>query len=198
MKLVLQRVEGAAVRVAATGEEVSRIGKGIVCLLGISKKDHKVDLDYGVKKCLGTRLWEDPSGKPWQKNVTDVGYEILVVSNFTLQAQTKKGFQPDFSRAMSPDEARSMYESFVASLRAAYQPDKIKTGRFQTCTRVEIHNDGPVTITIDTQDLQLNRSSSSPPGSSGNSVQSSATATAGENCKEAIQNNDLGTHPKHS
>ncbi|CDJ63834.1 histidyl tRNA synthetase 2, putative [Eimeria necatrix] len=157
MKLVLQRVEGAAVKVAETGEEVARIGKGLICLLGIGKHDHKADVDYGVKKCLGTRLWEDSSGKPWQKSVVDMGYELLLVSNFTLQAQTKKGFQPDFSAAMPPDKARPVYESFLESLRKGYEPSKIQCGQFQTRMRVEIHNDGPVTLTVDTQTLQLNR-----------------------------------------
>ncbi|KAL8445498.1 hypothetical protein Emed_005579 [Eimeria media] len=109
------------VELEATGEEVGCINKGIVCLLGVSKHDHKADLEYSIKKCLNTRLWDDPSGKPWQKSVTDMDYEVLVVSNFTLQAQTKKGNQPDFSR------------------------------------EVEIINDGPVTLLVDTQEMQLNR-----------------------------------------
>ncbi|CDJ58596.1 histidyl tRNA synthetase 2, putative [Eimeria maxima] len=131
MKLVFQRVEGAAVKVVETGEEIARIGKGLLCLVGIGKKDHRVDLDYGVKKCLGTRLW-DAADKPWQKSVVDMDYEVLVVSNFTLQAQTKKGFQPDFSAALSPNEARPLYDLFVDTLKKKYKPEKIQTGQFQT------------------------------------------------------------------
>lgn len=159
MRMVMQRVEKAAVRIAATGEEVGSVGQGLVCLVGVGKRDHRVDMEYCVKKCLGTRMWEDTSGKPWQKNVVDMGYDILVVSNFTLQAQTKKGFQPDFSRAMTPDEAKSMYEAFVENLKKAYKPEHIQTGQFQTKMKIEIHVDGPVTLIVDTQEIQLKRDS---------------------------------------
>ncbi|KAL8451607.1 hypothetical protein Emag_002650 [Eimeria magna] len=127
-------------------EEVGRINKGIVCLLGVSKHDHKADLEYSIKKCLNTRLWDDPSGKPWQKSVTDMDYEVLVVSNFTLQAQTKKGNQPDFSRG------------------------------------VEIINDGPVTLLVDTQEMQLNRG---PPEVSPSSLAETDATAQANGCKAA-------------
>lgn len=157
MRVIIQRVEKASVTIAGTGEETARIRKGVVCLLGIGKHDHKVDVEYCARKCLGLRLWEDSSGKPWQKSVVDMGYEVLVVSNFTLQGKTKKGSQPDFSQAMAPDSAKTMYEDFVANLRSAYDTQKIHTGQFQTKMAVEIINDGPVTVMVDTKDIQLNR-----------------------------------------
>ncbi|ESS28863.1 histidyl-tRNA synthetase [Toxoplasma gondii] len=157
MRMVLQRVESACVQVVETGELAGKIGRGIVCLLGISGEDKWEDADYCIRKCLKSRLWDDvkdPS-KSWASCVVDRDYEVLVVSQFTLMGHLKKGNKPDFHAAMSPDQARSLFEKVVAEMRRQYKPEKIQTGKFQNYMRVELVNDGPVTILVDSTQAQL-------------------------------------------
>ncbi|KXS20034.1 D-tyrosyl-tRNA deacylase [Gonapodya prolifera JEL478] len=149
MRLVLQRVSRASVTV--DGETVSSIGRGICVLVGIAQDDQeKADADVLAKKLLDIRMWPDGE-KAWAKGVRDIGGEVLCVSQFTLHARLNKGTKPDFSRAMKTAQAREFYETFLAKLRSLYDPEKIKDGVFGAMMSVEIVNDGPVTLVIDSR-----------------------------------------------
>ena len=129
----------------------SKIGKGLVCLVGIEASDEKKDIDYIAKKVMTLRLWPDGENRPWSLNVAQAQGSILCVSQFTLSGRTRKGTKPDFSRAMAPDRARSMYDEFVATLRrhADEQQVAVKDGVFAAMMDVSLTNDGPVTILLD-------------------------------------------------
>lgn len=147
MRVLLQRVEQAAVRVG--GEIVGEIGPGLLIFLGAGAGDEPEDLEYVLKKSLNLRIFADEAGK-MNRSLIDVGGELLVVSQFTLYAQTKKGRRPSFVGAMSPQEARAVYQEFVR--RAREQLPRVETGRFGAQMAVELVNDGPVTIWIDSRD----------------------------------------------
>ena len=129
----------------------SKIGKGLLCLVGIEASDEKKDIDYIAKKVMTLRLWPDGENRPWSLNVAQAQGSILCVSQFTLSGRTRKGTKPDFSRAMAPDRARSMYDEFVATLRrhADEQQVAVKDGVFAAMMDVSLTNDGPVTILLD-------------------------------------------------
>ncbi|CBZ55732.1 D-tyrosyl-tRNA(Tyr) deacylase,related [Neospora caninum Liverpool] len=155
--MVLQRVESACVHVVETGELAGKIGRGILCLLGMGVEDQWEDADYCIRKCLKAKLWDDlndPS-KTWASSVVDRDYEVLVVSQFTLMGHLKKGTKPDFHAAMGPEQARTMFEKIVAEMRRQHKAEKIQTGKFQNYMRVELANDGPVTIIVDSSQAQL-------------------------------------------
>ncbi|MEO2191438.1 MAG: D-aminoacyl-tRNA deacylase [bacterium] len=162
MRCVIQRVSSASVRLQpghAKNAPIrqqqpdfeSRIGAGMLCLIGIESDDTSKDLEYIAKKIMGLRLWPDDAGKPWNHNVAQANGSILCVSQFTLSARTRKGTRPDFSRAMAPDQAKSMYEEFIATLRgrAAQSGVVVQDGVFAAMMDVELINDGPVTILLD-------------------------------------------------
>ncbi|KAL1925058.1 uncharacterized protein VTP21DRAFT_4712 [Calcarisporiella thermophila] len=149
MRAVLQRVSEASVTV--NGAQISRIGRGICVLLGISVDDTEKDIDYIVKKILNVRVFESGEGEErrmWQRSVKDLGLEIMCVSQFTLWGQTTKGNKPDFHLAMKSEQARAMYETFKKKLGEAYDPTKIKDGEFGAMMEVHIVNSGPVTLQI--------------------------------------------------
>jgi len=143
MKALIQRVTSASVSVS--GEEVGRIGSGL-CVY--SEKD----VEYLVQKTVGLRIFADESGK-FNLSVLDVKGELLLVSQFTLIADTKKGKRPSFTGAAPPDEAERLFNEFVR--RSKDSGLKVATGRFQQYMQVEIHNDGPVTIMLDSRDKVL-------------------------------------------
>lgn len=146
MRAVIQRVAKASVTV---GEEVvGSIERGLCVLVGIHKSDTEADRDFIVRKILNTRLFEDQTGKRWQLGAKDAGLEILCVSQFTLYCELK-GNKPDYRHAMGGDAAQRFYEDFISQLRAQYKPDMIKDGKFGAMMQVNIQNDGPVTINID-------------------------------------------------
>ncbi|KAJ1153202.1 hypothetical protein NDU88_005963 [Pleurodeles waltl] len=146
MRAVIQRVTAATVTV---GEEtISSIGRGICVLLGISVEDTQKDVDYMVRKVLNTRLFEDESGKAWCKSVMDKQFEVLCISQFTLQC-TLKGNKPDFHMAMPSELAEPFYNDIVEQLRKAYKPELVKDGKFGAYMQVHIQNDGPVTIELE-------------------------------------------------
>ncbi|TKR77814.1 hypothetical protein L596_018722 [Steinernema carpocapsae] len=149
MRAVIQRVLNASVVV---GEEtVSSIGGGLCVLVGIECGDSKDDVEYLVRKLVGIRLFSnEENGKRWDKSAKDLGLEILCVSQFTLHA-TLKGNKPDFRRAMGPEEAPGVYADFLAQLKKAHKEDLIKDGRFGEMMAVNLVNDGPVTITLDSK-----------------------------------------------
>ncbi|XP_077167034.1 D-aminoacyl-tRNA deacylase 1 isoform X2 [Paroedura picta] len=146
MKAIVQRVTRASVTVG--GEQISSIGRGICVLLGLSVEDTQKELEHMVRKILNLRVFEDESGKHWSKSVMDKQYEVLCVSQFTLQC-VLKGNKPDYHMAMPTDQAESFYNSFLEQLRKTYKSELIKDGKFGAHMQVHIQNDGPVTIELE-------------------------------------------------
>ncbi|KAG2492760.1 hypothetical protein HYH03_008925 [Edaphochlamys debaryana] len=150
MRAVVQRVTSASVTVE--GEVVSAIGPGLLCLIGLRETDTQKDLDFICKKILTLRAWPHPdNGKPWDLSVTAAGYEVLMVSQFTLYARFKKP-KPDFSKAMGPQTAKDMYGQLVEAVRQQYEADRVKDGVFGAKMDVQLVNDGPVTYILDSTD----------------------------------------------
>jgi len=144
MKAVVQRVKSANVKIS--GEVVGEIGQGFLVLLGIENDDTQEDADYMVKKIVGLRVFSDADEK-MNLSVADIDGEILLVSQFTLIADTRKGNRPSFIGAMPPDKAEPFFSNIIADFKAAYP--KIQTGRFGADMAVSLINDGPVTICLD-------------------------------------------------
>ena len=144
MRAVIQRVSEAAVDV--DGETVSRIGRGLVALIGVSAHDGDRQADWIADKLLGLRIFENAEGK-FDASVVDVGGGVLVVSQFTLYADTRKGRRPSFSGAAPAAVAEPLYEHVVASIAARGVP--VAAGRFGAHMAVSLVNDGPVTIVLD-------------------------------------------------
>jgi D-tyrosyl-tRNA(Tyr) deacylase len=144
MRAVVQRVSRA--QVAVDGEIVGQIGRGLLVLLGVTHADHKADADYLADKIVGLRIFEDGNGK-MNLDITAVSGGILVVSQFTLYGDVRRGKRPSFDAAAAPQRARQLYEYFVERIRAAGLP--CQTGRFQEMMQVELVNDGPATILLD-------------------------------------------------
>lgn len=146
MRAVLQRVSRAGVRV--DGESIASIGRGLLVLLGIEKGDDESAAEQLADKIAGLRIFEDAAGK-MNLSVLDQAGEVLVVSQFTLLADCRKGRRPGFSQAAEPELAEPLCEFFAARLRA--QGVTVQSGRFQAEMAVELVNDGPVTILLDSQ-----------------------------------------------
>jgi len=146
--MVLQRVSRA--KVSFDGETVGEIGKGILVLLGISSTDTEKEAIYLLEKTLNLRIFEDAAGK-MNLSLLNIKGELLVVSQFTLYADVRKGRRPSFIEAAAPEKANPLYEFFVAE--AVKQIEKVATGRFQAMMDVELVNDGPVTILVDSEKL---------------------------------------------
>ncbi|XP_041063193.1 D-aminoacyl-tRNA deacylase 1 isoform X2 [Carcharodon carcharias] len=146
MKAIIQRVAKASVTVGE--EQISSIGRGICVLLGISVEDTQKDMEYMVRKILNLRLFEDENGKHWCKSVMDKQYEILLVSQFTLQC-VLKGNKPDFHLAMGAEQSETFYNGLLQHIRKAYKPELVKDGKFGAYMQVHIQNDGPVTIELE-------------------------------------------------
>ncbi len=147
MIALLQRVRESWVRI--DGIEVARIGRGLNILLGVMQGDTSEDIEKLVRKIINMRIFPNDAGK-FDKNILQIGGEALVVSQFTLAANIKKGNRPDFTAAMPPTEAERLYEEFVATLRRHIP---VQTGRFGAMMEVGIINDGPVTIIADSRQL---------------------------------------------
>jgi D-aminoacyl-tRNA deacylase len=146
MRAVVQRVSRAQVNVSE--EVVAKIGHGLLVLLGIAKIDTQADADYLAAKVLGLRIFDDENGK-MNLSLADARGAVLVVSQFTLYGDVRKGKRPSFDDAAPPELARELYEYFVAKIREAGVA--CETGRFQAMMEVELVNDGPVTILIDSK-----------------------------------------------
>lgn len=144
MRVVLQRVSRA--KVSVDGEITGEIGKGILVLLGVSREDSEKEAVYLLEKTLNLRIFEDENDK-MNLSLLDVQGELLVVSQFTLYGDARKGRRPSFIDAAAPERANELYEFFVAEARK--QIEKVATGRFQAMMDVELVNDGPVTILLD-------------------------------------------------
>ena len=147
MKALLQRVTGASVSVA--GEVVGRIGRGLVIFVGVANGDTEADAQYLAQRAVNLRIFPDEGGK-FNLSVLEVNGELLVVSQFTLLADTRKGRRPKSIEAAPPAQAEELFGKFVGQDRASGL--KVETGRFQQYMRVEIHNDGPVTILLDSRE----------------------------------------------
>ncbi|KAG2219448.1 hypothetical protein INT45_002333 [Circinella minor] len=154
MRAVLQRVARASVTVDQ--QVVGSIQKGVCVLVGIGVDDTDKDVDYIINKILNIRVFDDEQGAMWKKGVKDLGLEVLCVSQFTLQGKTVKGNKPDFHQAMKTDQAKAMYENFLLKLGQAYDPVKIKDGVFGAMMTVDIANDGPVTLQLDSRKFTYN------------------------------------------
>jgi len=152
MRVVIQRVTHAAVTI--DGEPIGRIGPGLVVLVGVASGDTLEDINYLAQKTVDLRILDDAEGK-LNLSVKDKNQELLLISQFTLLASTRKGRRPGFTDAAPPQEAESMFNLFVDRIKATGL--KIATGKFQTNMQVEIHNDGPVTIIIDSRERLLSR-----------------------------------------
>jgi len=146
MRAVVQRVSRAKVTINA--EITGEIGAGLVVLLGVAVKDSERDADYVVEKILNLRIFEDFDGK-MNLSLLDTKVGLLVVSQFTLYGDTRRGRRPSFIDAAPPDMANRLYEYFVEKGRS--QIGRVSTGRFQAMMDVELVNDGPVTIIIDSE-----------------------------------------------
>ncbi|KAA2215877.1 D-aminoacyl-tRNA deacylase [Maribacter flavus] len=150
MRTVIQRV--AKARVTVEGKVISSIGQGVLLLLGIVAEDSEEDIDWLVKKVLNLRIFNDEAGV-MNKSILDIGGEIIVVSQFTLHASTKKGNRPSYIKAAKPETAIPLYEKFVHKLELEIGK-KVGTGIFGADMKVDLLNDGPVTIIIDTKNKE--------------------------------------------
>lgn len=150
MRVVLQRVKHA--NVVIEGLTNGEIGQGILCLLGIHDTDTQEDIDWLVKKISQLRIFDDENGI-MNKSVMDIDGEVLVISQFTLYASTKKGNRPSYIAAAKPDIAIPLYEAFVNTLSSTLSKP-IPTGIFGADMKVSLLNDGPVTIIIDTHNKE--------------------------------------------
>ena len=146
MRAVVQRVSRAAVTV--DGRTTGEIGEGVLVLLGVSVNDRDADADYLVDKITNLRIFEDADGK-MNNSLLDTGGGMLVVSQFTLYGDTRRGRRPSYIHAARPEEANRLYEYFVSQARR--QLENVATGIFQAMMDVELVNDGPVTIILDSE-----------------------------------------------
>ena len=149
MKFVIQRVLNSSVRV--DGEIIGSIGKGFMVLIGVADTDTKEIADKLVDKMIKLRIFEDSEGKT-NLSLSDVGGELLLVSQFTLYADCKKGNRPSFIKAGKPDFANEMYEYIISKCRT-YEGLKVERGKFGADMKVELVNDGPFTIVLDSEEM---------------------------------------------
>ncbi len=147
MKALLQRVTGASVSVA--GEVVGSVGRGLVVFVGVASEDAEKDAQYLAQKIVNLRIFADEAGK-FNLSALNINGELLLVSQFTLLADTRKGRRPSFVEAAPPAQAEELFNYFVKQASATGL--KVETGRFQQYMQVEIHNDGPVTILLDSRE----------------------------------------------
>ena len=146
MKAVIQRVDNASVSV--DGSEMSRIGAGLLVLLGVERGDDERDADFLLDKIIHLRIFEDSEGK-MNRSLADIAGELLVVSQFTLLADCRKGRRPSFADAADPAEAERLYGYVLA--RAREKLPRVGEGRFRAMMKVSLVNDGPVTILLDSR-----------------------------------------------
>lgn len=150
MRAVVQRVSHCNVTV--DGRITGSINTGLLVLLGVSAKDAQRDMDYIVDKVLNMRIFCDDNDK-MNLSVQDISGDIMVVSQFTLYGDARKGRRPSFSESAPADMAKSWYDKFVETLRQTYKAGSIATGIFQADMKVDLLNDGPVTILLDSEKL---------------------------------------------
>ena len=149
MRALIQRVNGASITVDQ--KEISRIEKGVLVLLGVGRNDTKEDAEYLLDKIINLRIFEDADGK-MNLSLLETGGEMLVVSQFTLWADCRKGRRPSFTGAAEPQTARNLYRQFVETARRLL--GRVQEGEFQAMMKVGLVNDGPVTILLDSEALR--------------------------------------------
>ena len=147
MRAVVQRV--ASARVLVDDRIIGAIGRGLLVLVGVGRDDTEADVTYTAGKVRELRLFEGADGKPMDQSVATMSGEILVVSQFTLYCDVRRGRRPSFDAAAPPEQARGLYEAFVRELRSAGM--SVGTGEFQAMMQVELVNDGPVTVLVDSR-----------------------------------------------
>lgn len=145
MRVILQRVTSSQVVVA--GEVIGKIDRGLNLLVGIAETDTEAELDWMARKCLDLRVFPDGEQGRFDRSIQEINGEILVVSQFTLYGDCRKGRRPSFDQAASPNRAEQMYERFVEKLRESGL--KVETGKFGAMMQVSIENDGPVTLILE-------------------------------------------------
>ncbi len=148
MRALLQRVSGASVSIE--GRHHSSINAGLLIFLGIKNGDTESDGQYLAEKCASIRIFEDEEGK-MNRSVKETGGSVMVVSQFTLYGDTRKGNRPGFSDAARPDVAEPLYENFVASLKTLLGDEKVSTGVFRAMMDISMVNNGPVTVIIESK-----------------------------------------------
>ena len=150
MKAIVQRVSEASVSVKEneSSREINKIRKGLVILLGVGKEDREDDAEYLAEKVSNLRIFPDENDR-MNLSILDVGGEILVISQFTLYGDCRKGRRPDFTSAAPPEMAEGLYEKFMEKVKA--KGVEVKSGEFQARMLVDIHNDGPVTILLESK-----------------------------------------------
>lgn len=147
MRAVVQRVSSASIRI--DGTDAGSIAGGVVILLGVDRNDTGSDAEWLAHKCAGLRIFEDADNK-MNRSLIDTGGDALIVSQFTLFGNVKKGFRPSFNHSAPPDLAIPLYERFVHEMRTRI-PGGVLTGKFAAYMEVSLVNDGPVTIVLDSQ-----------------------------------------------
>jgi D-aminoacyl-tRNA deacylase len=146
MRVVIQRVKSSQVTV--NDEIIGKIGRGLNLLVGISPTDTDAELDWMARKCLDLRLFPDTdAGDKWQKSVQEIGGDLLVISQFTLYGDCRKGRRPSFDQSAHPQLAEEIYDRFVTKLQASGL--RVATGKFGAMMQVTIENDGPVTLLLE-------------------------------------------------
>jgi|TARA_B110000196_G_scaffold58781_1_gene48772 D-tyrosyl-tRNA(Tyr) deacylase len=150
MRAVIQRVSQSSVKV--NGKTLGQTSLGLVILLGIEEVDNRIDVEWLAKKVIGLRIFSDEQGK-MNLNIEAAGGELLVISQFTLHASTKKGTRPSFIKAARPEQAIPLYEAFIEECEKLIGKS-VARGKFGADMQVELINDGPVTITIDTKNKE--------------------------------------------
>jgi D-tyrosyl-tRNA(Tyr) deacylase len=147
MRVIIQRVKSSQVQV--DNVVIGKIGRGLNLLVGIANTDTETELDWMARKCLDLRLFpgDEGSADRWEKSVQEIGGELLVVSQFTLYGDCRKGRRPSFSQSAAPDVAQQLYEKFVETLRQSGL--RVETGQFGAMMQVSIENDGPVTLLLE-------------------------------------------------
>ena len=150
MRVIIQRVKSSSVTV--DGEIVGKIDRGLNLLVGIATTDTEAELDWMTRKCLELRLFPDDANT-WSKSVMDIQGEILVISQFTLYGDCRKGRRPSFSGSAAPDVARSLYDLFVSKLKQSGL--NVATGKFGAMMEINIVNDGPVTLVLERENINF-------------------------------------------
>lgn len=145
MRVVVQRVKSS--QVSVDGQVVGKIGRGLNLLVGIADTDTEAELDWMTRKCLELRLFPEGAGGRFDRSVHEIAGELLVISQFTLYGNCRKGRRPSFDHAAAPEVAEALYQQFVEKLRASGL--KVETGKFGAMMQVTIENDGPVTILLE-------------------------------------------------
>lgn len=154
MRCIIQRVAHASVTI--DGEVRGSIGQGFLVLFGAGEGDTPAQVELLAKKTAGMRIFCDEAGK-MNLSLADIGGAVLVISQFTLYADCRRGNRPSFTGAAAPDTANELYETYVKLLREEYHIPDVQTGEFGAHMKVELLNDGPVTIILDSEDLERSR-----------------------------------------